>query len=99
MMVKEELLGRVLVDQAGFDNYRFAARLKERKKGRFGALLFASQFRSANERDELILSAFSGMEDEWTGNATAKMPPFSLVTGMMTPESAAKLPAFLRPAP
>jgi hypothetical protein len=99
MIAGEVLLSRVLVDQPGFDSHRFAARLKERKKGRFGALLFASQFMQPNERDELILSAFSGMEDEWTGNATAKMPPFSLVTGMMTPESAAKLPAFLRPAP
>lgn len=99
MIAGEVLLSRELVDQAGFDSYRFAARLKERKKGRFGALLFASQIMPANERDELILSAFSGMEGVWTENASSPMPPFALITGMLGPESAAKLPAFLRPQP
>lgn len=97
MMIKESLISRVLVDHPEFDNFRFAAWLKERETHRFGALLFASQLVHQQEGDALVLSAFSEMGEGWPGNANSPPPPFSLITEMMAPESAAKLPAFLRP--
>ena len=96
LMAKETLIGRVVVDHQGFDIRGFTARLKERKNGRFGALLFASQLVPESERDALILSAFSEMEEGWVNNPSSPPPPFSLITDMMDPESAAELPAFLR---
>ncbi len=96
LLGREELLGRILVDHPDFDIRGYAEHLKKREKGRFGALLFASQLVPENERDALILSAFSEMEEGWAKNPNSPQPPFSLITDMLAPESAAKLPAFLR---
>jgi hypothetical protein len=96
-MTKEQLISRVLVDHPEFDNFRFAAWLKERENHRFGALLFASQLMHPTEGDALILSAFSDMGEASPNHPNFPPPPFKLIIETMQPEAAAKLSAFLLP--
>ncbi|MGC4013916.1 MAG: tetratricopeptide repeat protein [Luteolibacter sp.] len=94
--LQETLLQNRLFGSTGFSSSDLVKRLKERKKGRFGSLMYAASMASSSEKESLVLQAFTESQAAIAKMPESKLANFTLVVGAMKPDSIAKLPPALR---
>lgn len=89
-------IGDSLLGSYSFSRSDLTKRLKERKDGRFGALLAAAEFTSGSERSTLAAQAFTDAAAEVVKLPAEKISALKDVVAMISPPDFAKLPAAVR---